>query len=143
MAVFAFWFVKIRTPKPDWQQGTYVDLNGKEQKLEPGKYVLVSYFQTWCADCIRELPHIQSLQQKIGKEMLSVYLISDEELPKLKRFQNRFKVDLPIFQTQVALKLQGVFSYPTTYLISPEGKILLVKKEGYDWSQVSVIQLFQ
>jgi len=108
-----------------------------------GKYILVSYFQSWCGDCARELPSIQRLSDQIGKEKLEVVLISDEDFQKINAFKDKFNSDLAFFQYKESLKKQGISVYPTTYLIDPKGKIIMSKLEGFDWASKEVLQIIQ
>ncbi|MCC6583537.1 MAG: TlpA family protein disulfide reductase, partial [Chitinophagales bacterium] len=42
-----------------------------------GKVLIVTYFQSWCGDCRRELPELESLQKQFP-EQLKVLVITDE-----------------------------------------------------------------
>ncbi len=108
-----------------------------------GKYILVSYFQSWCGDCARELPSIEKLQSDVGKEKINVVLVSDEDFVKINKFRNHFKSQLPFYQSINAFDKIGIHVFPTTYLLSPEGEILLSKLEGYDWASKDVLKLIQ
>lgn len=108
-----------------------------------GKYVLVSYFQTWCGDCIRELPDIEQLQNRFGTEKLQVLLISDEGWEKINNFKARHNDRLPYYLSSASLDELGISVYPTTYLLDPKGEVLLSKLEKYDWSQKEVIDLIK
>ena len=105
-----------------------------------GKYLLVSYFQTWCGDCVRELPSIRLLQTKVGSEKLAVVLVSDEESAIIMAFQQRFGLGLEMLQSNVSLKSLGIHAYPTTFLLDPNGVIIMQKQEGFDWASREVLE---
>jgi len=106
-----------------------------------GKYILVSYFQSWCGDCGRELPSVISLQQNIGKDKLEVVLISDEPFEKINKFKNHFKADFVFYQSEKKLKNIGINVFPTTYLLDPKGNIIASKLEGFDWNSDEIKKL--
>src|SRR5688572_8811898 len=62
-----------------------------------GRYVVISYFQTWCADCIREIPSLEKLLEESGKDKLTVILVSDESKEKLQRFKEKHAGSLPVY----------------------------------------------
>ncbi|MGZ4078152.1 MAG: TlpA disulfide reductase family protein, partial [Bacteroidia bacterium] len=74
------WFYKAykTVPALPAYENDLTDEQGHVVKLSDlkGKYVLISYFQTWCGDCIKELPTIDALQMKLGKEKLRVLMVS-------------------------------------------------------------------
>ncbi len=106
-------------------------------------YYLVSYFQTWCGDCVRELPSIVDLSRQVPENKLSIFMISDEPIDKISLFKVRFNAELNFYQSATALKELGVNVYPTTYLVDRKGRILMSKLEGYDWASEEVLNLIK
>jgi thiol-disulfide isomerase/thioredoxin len=106
-------------------------------------YVLVSFFQSWCGDCVREAPSIRALQEKMGPEKLAVLLISDEEWKKINRFAELSGPGLPFYQSGTPLEDLGIRVFPSTWLLGPDRKILLAKLEGYDWNSAEVHALIK
>lgn len=57
------------------------------ERLERGKdttYV-VNFWATWCAPCIKELPHFEKLQQEKRKEKVKVLLVSVDFKSRLEK----------------------------------------------------------
>ena len=110
-----------------------VTLDGKKLLPETlkNKVVFMNIWATWCPPCVAEMPGIHQLYQSLNKEeVIFVMLSVDDDREKLRRFVERkgytFQVYLP------AAPLPEVYqssSIPTTFVISPEGKIVF-KKEG-------------
>lgn len=50
-----------------------------------GKLVIVDFFGTWCAPCIRAMPHLKEIQEKF-KEQVTVLLVSNETEQQLSKF---------------------------------------------------------
>jgi peroxiredoxin len=108
-----------------------------------GQYVLLSYFQTWCGDCIQELESIDSLQMKVGKDKLRVLLVSDEPWKKINHFKEKYGNTLDFYQSVRSLRSQNIRVFPTTYLLDKKGMIILSKLKIFDWSSDAVVQLIK
>ncbi|WP_167613825.1 redoxin domain-containing protein [Maribellus sediminis] len=106
-------------------------LEGEHFKLSDhrGKYVLLDFWGTWCAPCRKELTTLKEASDlfkdynlvivgiaKDSKQTLSQYLATNP-LPW---------IQIPQHQTEddSILNLYHVTSYPTTFLIDPDGKII-------------------
>ncbi len=132
-------------PSIPLSENKLIDTLGQSVELKDlrGRFVLVSYFQTWCGDCIREIPNIQHLQEKVGKDKLRVLLVSDEGWAKINEFKKRRKYNLDYYLSEKSLTEQGINVFPTTYLIDPNGKVIMSKLEQYDWDNEEVIHLIK
>jgi|SRR5689334_2705106 len=123
-------------PAPDF---AVKDLDGKDITLADykGKVVLVNFWATWCDPCRVEIPGLIDMQNKYGSKGFTVLGIAmdDEGKSVVAPFlaKERFDVDgqkLPmnypivIGNDNVADKFGGLFGYPTSVLISPDGKIV-------------------
>jgi cytochrome c biogenesis protein CcmG/thiol:disulfide interchange protein DsbE len=118
---------------------TFKELDDKDGTLNQykGKVVLVNFWATWCDPCYVEIPWLIEMQEKYEAKGFTVLGISmDEEgksavLPFLAK--ERFNVNgqkLPmnypivIGSDDVADKFGGLLGYPTSFLISRDGKIV-------------------
>jgi thiol-disulfide isomerase/thioredoxin len=118
---------------------TFKDLEDKAATLTQykGKVVLVNFWATWCDPCFVEIPWLIEMQQKYEAKGFTILGISmDEEgksavVPFLAK--ERFNVNgqkLPmnypivIGNDEVADKFGGLLGYPTSFLISRDGKIV-------------------
>jgi thiol-disulfide isomerase/thioredoxin len=118
---------------------TFKDLDGTDTTLANyrGKVVLVNFWATWCDPCYIEIPWLIEMQQKYEAKGFTVLGIAmDEEgksavAPFLAK--ERFNVNgqkLPmnypvvIGNDDVADKFGGLLGYPTSFLISKDGKIV-------------------
>src|SRR5229473_5143423 len=116
---------------------TFKDLDGKNVPLSQyrGKVVLVNFWATWCEPCRVEIPWLIEMQQKYGPKGFVVLGISmDEEgksvvVPFVEK--ERFDVNgqklhmsyqIVIGNDAPADKFGGLFGYPTSILISRDGK---------------------
>lgn len=105
-----------------------------------GQYVLLSYFQTWCGDCIQELEDINALQSKVGKDKLKVIMVSDESWEKIIRFKEKHCNTLDYYQSVESLRSQHIRIFPTTFLLDKNGNELIRKTQSFDWSSIEVLE---
>jgi cytochrome c biogenesis protein CcmG, thiol:disulfide interchange protein DsbE len=143
----AAWFYKAYRTVPSFQaeENEFVNEQGAHVKIADlkGKYVLVNYFQTWCGSCIKELPSIDRLQNKIGKDKLAVMIVSDEDAAKIWDFRDRYCETLDYYRSDVSFDEINVLVYPTTYLLDPSGKVIFSKLEAFEWDSDEVIKLIR
>jgi thiol-disulfide isomerase/thioredoxin len=115
------------------------DLDGKDITLAQlkGKVVLVNFWATWCDPCRVEIPWLIEMQQKYSAKGFTVLGIAmDEEGAKVVTpfvNQERFEVNgakslmnypIVIGDDAAADKFGGLLGYPTSVLVSRDGKII-------------------
>jgi thiol-disulfide isomerase/thioredoxin len=125
---------KADLPEPEL---TLKDLAGNDVALSEykGKVVLVNFWATWCEPCRIEIPWLIEMQQKYGpKGFVILGIALDEEGKSVVApfvSKERFDVNdqkLPmgykilIGNDDAADKFGGLFGYPTSILISRDGK---------------------
>lgn len=64
------------------------DINGKPRTLESirgdsSNPVIVNFWATWCSPCKKEMPELQNLLKKFGKDKLSIIAISVDKPEKI------------------------------------------------------------
>jgi thiol-disulfide isomerase/thioredoxin len=123
-----------------------VHKDGSNEKISlaslQGKATIVAFFQTWCTDCIREMPTLVNLQGQLQNPDLKVIMVTDEDPEKLERFKAKFpKFTLDFYISDERLPSMGINRYPTTYLLDRKGGVKLKTLEGYDWSSEQAVIL--
>jgi cytochrome c biogenesis protein CcmG/thiol:disulfide interchange protein DsbE len=116
---------------------TLKDLDGKDVSLSEykGKVVLVNFWATWCEPCRIEIPWLIEMQKQYGpKGFVILGIALDEEGKSVVApfvAKEKFEVNgqmLPmsykilIGNDDAADKFGGLFGYPTSVLISRDGK---------------------
>jgi cytochrome c-type biogenesis protein len=115
----------------------FKDLSGKDVPLSDyrGKVVLVNFWATWCEPCQIEIPWLIEMQQKYGPKGFTILGVDvDDEgegvvahFVEKERFDvngQRLQFNYPILlgNGAVADKFGGLLGYPTSFLISKDGK---------------------
>jgi cytochrome c biogenesis protein CcmG, thiol:disulfide interchange protein DsbE len=143
----AAWFYKAYKTVPSLPsyENNIIDEGGNSVNTSDfrGQYVLLSYFQTWCGMCIHELPEIDALQMKVGKDKLKVLLISDEDMTKIIRFKEKHCNTLDYYQSAKPLNDLSIRVFPTTYLLDRNGNVIMSKINAFDWSSEEVFKLIE
>lgn len=127
---------------PEAWQWQLTDLEGNRVVLEQfkGQTILVNLWATWCPPCIAEMPDIQALFESRGNKAVFL-LISDEKPEVIKAFMQKKGYSMPVYQqASETPPLFATNSIPTTWLISPEGKVVIRKTGAAKWNSSSMQQ---
>lgn len=105
--------------------------DGKRVSLESmrGKIVVVNFWGTWCAPCVRELPDVQAFYKKYAgdKDVVFLTVNNDNDNAKLDKFMKRGGYDFPVLLDDNYIDRAGVDVFPTTWFIDRAGRISFVK----------------
>ncbi|OJJ23662.1 thioredoxin [marine bacterium AO1-C] len=108
-------------------------LDGKLVNFEEfkGKTVFLNLWATWCPPCIAEMPDIHKLYKEVGSDKIKFVMVSlDNEPQKAVNFIQRKGYTFPVYTAPGNLpQAYASRSIPTTFVISPKGKIV-VKHKG-------------
>lgn len=109
-----------------------IDPNGEILDLQSlkGKTIFMNYWATWCAPCVAEMPSIHGLYDKVKEDPNIVFLMisEDKQMSTATRWIKRKGFSFPIYK--LASPIADVYEtgvVPTTFVISPEGKIVVAK----------------
>ncbi len=96
-----------------------------------GKTIFLNFWATWCPPCIAEMPNIQKLYEQLENEegIVFVMLSLDEDSDKARAYMDRKEFTMPVYF--LIGRQPGVYNstvVPTTYVISPEGDIVVEKR---------------
>lgn len=116
----------------DWQledlEGTPLNFNQSE-----GKVVLLNVWATWCPPCIAELPSMQNLYDAYGSKV-DFYFVSLESPETLQHFLQKKNYHIPVYIPKESFpEALSTSSFPTTYVISKAGAIVIDKTGAADW----------
>ncbi len=113
-----------------------------------GKVVLINFWATWCPPCVKEMPTLDRLQQRLGGDFFQVVVLSVDG--------GGFKVVRPFFeQTRIknldmyldpnfnAANALGAHGMPTTILIDVKGRELGRLVGDAEWDAPEMIRFFR
>jgi thiol-disulfide isomerase/thioredoxin len=113
-----------------------------------GKVLLVNFWATWCAPCIREMPSLDRLQAALNGQNFQVIAINSDRQggkvaqPFLKNLgiQN---LDTFIDEKMAIGRGLGVKGLPASFLISADGQILGRLDGLAEWDSPEALALIQ
>ena len=129
------WVEQKGSPAPDFR---LQDLRGEAQALSQfkGKVLLINFWATWCAPCLKELQHFQQMHEGMQKDGLEILAISIDEAqtvsqvgPLINRYGYTFRVLLDTEGRVVTLYNPNRHS-PYSVLVDRKGQIRMTH-EGY------------
>jgi peroxiredoxin len=111
---------------------TLVGLDGKKHQLSDykGKTVVVNFWGTFCPPCKDEMPAIQHQFDKRDPQKVEFLALNlGESKITVQSFIDQYKITFPILldDREETRKRYGVMQYPTTFFISPDGKIANIR----------------
>src|SRR5262245_1527506 len=108
------------------------------------RVILVNFWATWCEPCREEMPALQALQDKLGKEQVVVLAVNYGESPeKVQQFVQQMPVDFPMLldRHMQAAQAWQVRVLPTSFVLGQDGQIRYSVVGLLDWSAPQVLEL--
>jgi len=123
----ASWGIEVGEPLPDFALRTFEGGTASRETLE-GKPLLVIFWNTWCPNCLRELPEIARQSERLGPRGLRVLAVNtamNDTEPKARAYWNKYGYAFPSgfdhdFDVGQAF---GVFGVPTVFLVDSKGVV--------------------
>ena len=101
-----------------------------------GKKVIVSFYASWCPDCIKELKALNEIKKEKLKD-IEVLAITDETLEKLISFKNKKQYPFTFLKLSKSFNDLKIYSIPTVYLLNKKGEIVFQKVGYINWKDES------
>ena len=108
-------------------------------ELNKGKLV-VSYWATWCAPCIKEMPSIKRAEEILKDYGYTFLLVSDETISEIKNFKNEMNFDFNFLKSSKSFETIGVYFMPTSYIFDQSGNIVETIVGAIEWDTEEMIK---
>jgi len=127
------------------------EADGKQKKLADyhGNVVLLSFWASWCAPCLVELPTFAELEKRFLDHGLKVVAINVDEGDSARTFAKDFwakkNFAFPSFfdpQKTVASQFE-VDMLPSTFVIDRQGRIAFSGFGANDWSSPQTLEILE
>jgi len=122
-----------------------LDLDGRAQDLAQlrGRVVLVNFWASWCPPCVREMPSMQRLKEKLAGRPFTILAVNMAEPDKdVRVFLSKMHVDFPVPMDRdgAVLKRWRVFVFPTSFVLDAQGNIRLGVFGEVEWDSPEVME---
>ncbi len=147
--VFKDNFTLLDPPVPA-PQAPFSDASGRELTLAKfeGRVVLLNFWATWCAPCVREMPTLDRVQVKLGGDGLSVVAVSEDRGgldvvdPFLKQLGLKH-LEIYLDPRGTLAREFGLAGLPTTLLIDAEGRLVGGLEGPAEWDSDEALALIR
>ena len=115
---------------------SFVDLNGKKHKFSEfrGKYVLLDFWGFWCPPCRQEIPYLREAYKRFQARGLEIVGMNTDDytLESIKKGLAENSMTWTNARQDSFIELKDfrfrIESFPTTFLVAPDGKILSMSR---------------
>lgn len=113
------------------------DITGKNIKLSnyKGKYILLTFWASWCGPCIKEIPALLKIKEKYSTDKLEIISINlDNDSKAFNKAVEKYKMEWNhIYGDKNLRDAYGVMGIPEVFLINKSGEIVYKRGQEKDF----------
>jgi len=140
IALVGLYFYNKYNVAPSIQVDKLEILNEDSTKFDihslKGKKVIISFYASWCPNCIEELKVLNTIKSE-KLSAIEILAITDESMDKLISFKNKKQYPFTFLKLNASFPQIGIASIPTTYLLNTKGEIVYNKVGYIEWDDES------
>lgn len=112
-----------------------------------GSYILINFWATWCAPCVKEIPSLNNLYNKFKDKkkfkMIAINIGQSKEAVKKFLLDKSLPVEFTILlDEKMDLSDWNVQAIPTTFLVDKKGKIIYKVEGEKEWDSKEFTSFF-
>lgn len=134
------------TKMPSFALESVFDGNVVKSDEFSGDVMLITFFATWCAPCVMEVPTFIELQNKYSDKGFSIVAISVDqaESSEVASFAKKNGINYPVLMAtnSVLQAFGGVYGIPTSFMVNRKGEVVK-RYTGYVDSSVFIKDIKQ
>ena len=140
IGLFFYKKYKVAPELPVFSQELFTE-SGEKVKLssKTGKAMIISYYASWCGDCIREMKELNAVKDTALKNV-DVICITDDPGEKLVAFKNKHAYPFQFYRINKRFNEIGIYTIPVTYLVNARGEVVYNKVGVIRWKDPSFLQ---
>jgi len=142
--------ILLHSPPLPVPEQFYIKENGEKAQITDhhGKIVILNFWATWCAPCVREMPHLDSLKSKLPPDLFTVLVLSIDARGKEKARPFIEKLGLTNLdadldpRSKLAREL-GARGMPTTFVFNTSGEVIASAEGFAEWDSTEFVAWFK
>ncbi|HEC20077.1 MAG TPA: TlpA family protein disulfide reductase [Gammaproteobacteria bacterium] len=121
------------------------DAKGKAFTIDnyKGYVTLINFWASWCPPCVKEIPSLNRLMDKMRGKPFRLISVNYAETPEtIHAFLAKVNVDFPVLVDRDGriTRRWKVVAFPSTFVIGPDGRIHYGVNAGIHWDTEEVEQ---
>lgn len=126
---FSVWFDTVdalEAVEPQAVDFNLLDVEGKPLRLSSyrGRWVVINFWATWCAPCLREIPELAWVNEKYNTKVV-VIGINYETINRvsLKNFMSKHNINYTVVRIgeDLLTPFEPLLGLPSTFFVNPQG----------------------
>ena len=125
------------------------NLKGESVNIDnyKGSYLLINFWATWCAPCVKEIPSLNNLYNKFKDKkkfkMIAINIGQSKEVVKKFLLDKSLPIEFTILlDEKMDLSDWNVQAIPTTFLVDKKGKIIYKVEGEKEWDSNEFTSFF-
>lgn len=103
-----------------------------------GKKLIVSFYASWCGNCLEELRDINKIKNSDLSDV-EVVCITDEPVEKITQFKERTGYTFLFLKLKKNFQDINIYSIPVTYIVNEKLEVVEEHLGYVDWTEASTL----